>query len=1336
MRALVVIILSLSGAVSLCAQVRFIENGGQWPAQVSHSTQIPGGRLYVESDGILINLYDAETVSNVFAHHAGGEPIPHPKRLKQHAYKLSFVGARTDVDPEGVDAQSGEFAFFLGDDPRRWAGGLRAFEKVTAEEIYPGIDLVVHGATNPKYDLVLRPGSRVDDVRIAYEGVKPKLQKDGSLLIPTSVGNFVETKPYAYQRIDGEEVEVECAYVQRGNAWTFLVGEYRNDLDLVIDPELVFSTYSGSFADNFGYTATYDLEGHLYSGSTAFGTGYPMTVGSYQTTWGGGQGAGNLPGMDIAITKFKLDGTGLIYSTYLGGSGDEMPHSLVTDSTGALYVFGTTGSANFPITSTAFQTEFKGGNGIVIAGTGVNYAQGCDMFVSRLSPSGQELDASTFLGGTANDGINSAQPLKHNYADEIRGEVDIDHLGRVVVGSCTYSADFPVLEQGYQPLKSDMQEGVIVRLDAALENLLHSTFFGGVGHDAIYSIQPLDDGRLAIGGGTSSTDLTMPSDAFQPVYGGGSADGMAAIFSEELDDLQVATYYGTDKYDQIYFVEVDALGFPHVFGQTRTQSEYFSANAAYGQPSTGMFVSKFLPDFTDREWSTTFGTQAGVPALSPVAFAVDICNRIYIAGWGGAANGFGGTIGLEITDDAMQTTTDNSDFYFMALNGDASSLEFATYYGGALSPEHVDGGTSRFDRKGNIYLAVCAGCGGNDDFPIYPDNAHSSTNNSFNCNLGVAKINFDMPLALADFTADDVCLPDSMVFTNTSSVFSGGDPTFHWDFGNGEESFDASPTMAYDEPGTYLVQLVVTDPFSCNLSDTLTKSVTVFPEIVVDLPDSLLSCTETEFELTAATAGVPQHFVWAEDPGFTDILLEGLGDSVLTYSPPQDGFVYVLASTGMCAATDSVFLSPAPNMHLSLGDTLLCSVDTLVITADFWPDDMVLASLVWGPDDVILQGQNTNEVTVSSDEPYHIVAEAISPFGCELSADAVISVHPVALEVSADTVVCTADPIELTADSRGLAETFEWSTDSDFTNILNDPTDSTVVVIPDSFTYYYVRVENNGCSLVDSVWVSVLSLGTTVTPDFMVCAGDTAHIFVTNDFPGVQLTHDWSPEEHILSGQGGNAVSAVVNETLTLTVVSSTAEGCEVENSVTIHASPLGRDTVHAWADPYKIIRGNSAELFGSPDNPAYIYQWEPPGSVEDPHAPFTSASPEETTTYTLTVSDASLLGLCARTDTVTIRVFDSVCGPPNIFVPNAFSPNGDGENDVLYVRGGVVTELQFTLFDRWGEKVFETRDLNVGWDGKYKGRMAEPAVFVYYLEAKCGESETYFEKGNVTVIR
>lgn len=1318
----------------MIAQNRFIENGDQWPKDVLFATDIPAGKLYVQNTSFLFDIYDKHLVDDVFASHSGSSnPIPPPKRLDCHAYKINFLGANL-VIPEGKEKYSTKYNFFKGDNPKNWGRGLDAFSTILFEDIYSDIDLKIYSATNLKYDFILKPFADADEIQLKYDGVKAKLNEKGQIELHTSVGTIIESKPFAYQYINGKIKKVECSYSLKGNTLRFNLGQYDRSKELIIDPELIFSTYSGSTADNFGYTATYDEAGHLYSGSTVFGTGYPTTTGAYQVTWAGGSGAGTA-GTDIAITKFNLDGSDLIYSTYLGGSQDELPHSLITDDDGNLYVFGTTGSDDFPIGSDAFQDEFLGGASTTLGGIGVSYQNGSDMIVARLNTDGTDLIGSSYLGGTENDGTNTSTSLKYNYADEVRGEIEIDIDGNILIGSCTFSDDFPTSEDAVQLSKGEGQDAVLVKINPQITEIIASTFFGGSGDDAFYSINSFSDGTIITGGGSNSDDLPTTTDVIQEDFGGGQADGILAIFNSNFSNIDKMTYYGSSAYDQIYFVERDEFGNPHVYGQTEADGEEFIVNADYGVPSSGMLLSNFNPNLDALIWSTVFGSPNNTPNLSPTAFSVDICNRIYLSGWGGIVNSQGTTTGLDVTDDALKSSTDGNDFYFMVLEGDASEITFGSFYGGNTSAEHVDGGTSRFDRTGKIYQAVCAGCGSNDDFPIFPAEAHSPTNNSSNCNLGVAKIDFDLPLVFADFEADVVCLPDSTSFTNTSIYNSSSSPVFQWLFPNGDGSFDENPTYQFSGPGLYDITLIVTDKNACNLADTIIKQVEVFPSFILNVPEEVISCESDTLTVIAETLGTGTFFQWSSNSDFTDIILEGPIDSILTYAPGELSSIFILVSNGNCEEIKEILLAPRPTVELSLPDSVFCNMPEVEISVML--TNGYSASIInWTPDDAILEGQGNNIALIDLENPVAVTAQITTEFGCNVETGVNLSNYSIQLSVSPDTLTCSNTPIEIGASSFGTALSFLWSSSPDFSDIINVNGDSLITVNPTSLTYYYIQVENNGCILVDSVAVSLLSAGTSITQDQYICAGDTAQIAVSNDFPGSELTHFWEPDELILTGQGTTLISAIITEPTTFTVTSTSQEGCQVENSSTVFVSNLGNLDIVATAEPQNINPGSSSELLVMPAIEDYIYQWDPPDFLSTNIGTSTTSTPPSTITYLVTVTDIGDGGFCSRSDSVTIFVFEFVCGEPSIFVPNAFSPNGDGENDLLLVRGNNITDLKFSIFNRWGEKVFETEDQSIGWDGTFKQNLAEPAVFVYQLEVQCDDGQTYFTKGNVTLIR
>lgn len=1004
--------------------IRFIENKNQWDKRVLFKAEIPSGALFLEKNCITYNFLDLSILKKI---HAKKHDVDLLKlKISGHSFRVSFKNSNNTAFVEGSSQQDDYLNYFLGKDQSKWAGNVPIFGEVQYKDLYEGIDLRFYSnGKNAKYEYYVLPGSDPTKIELAYEGANKIYISNNQLIVETSVGKIIENEPLAFQIIEGRRVVVPCRFAIKENIVSFQLNQgYNKNYPLTIDPVLIFSTYSGSSIDNFGYTATYDSEGFLYSGSTAFGAGYPTTIGAYQTNFKGGFQGFYLDGTDMAITKYDSTGKKRIYSTYLGGSSDDVPHSLIVDENDNLLIFGTTASADFPVSKTAYDTTFAGDSLIVLFGIAVLYEQGSDMVISKLSKNGSSLLASTYLGGSGNDGVLSlpydyyplASQLRYNYADEVRGEIEIDNNDNVYIASCTKSFDFPVTSNAFRKTYGGGNfEAVVVKLSSDLSTLVWSSYLGGNKDDAAYSIELDSLNNIYVGGGTTSTNFPTSSGALYSTAPGGVADGFISCFDKNGDSLLYSTYYGSPAYDQVYFVDLDKLNSVFVFGQTSASGLYFVKNTP-GSISNGQFISKLNTDLKSLVWSATFGNGSGQPNISPTAFLVDLCSQIYLSGWGGTPkndeflNGVTRPFnmpliqGPPIPNNYYQNVTyDSKDFYLYVLSDDGKTPLYGSYFGGRFSEEHVDGGTSRFDRKGKIYQAICAGCGGNNDLPGPP----TYPNNSDNCNCGVLKMDFNLPTVVADFDVQPGCAGDTIKFINKSMEQKA--TTFQWIFGDGTSlpPSTKNPTHVYKNGGTYNVTLIAADNATCNLGDTITK---------------------------------------------------------------------------------------------------------------------------------------------------------------------------------------------------------------------------------------------------------------------------------------------------------------------------------------TVYISNIANQTFSATTDKDTIYKGTSTYIHAHPSS-GYNFTWTPSGSLSSSKDPNPLATPDTTTTYLLTVSD-HLNNNCKKTTAVKVVVIDLVCDEPYIFVPNAFTPDGDGNNDVLYVRSTVIQDLYFTIYDRWGEKVFETRDQNIGWDGMYKGRKLDPAVYDYYLEVTCLNLKKFFKKGNVTLIR
>ncbi|HEX8656158.1 MAG TPA: gliding motility-associated C-terminal domain-containing protein [Hymenobacter sp.] len=743
------------------ASLEFIQNKGQWDDRVRYEAALPAGRLFVLPHALTYAFLDPAMLS----HHHGAGTAPAASGvagIAAHAYTVHFERANARVRLTAETPTAGERNYFVGADARRWARHVGAFRRVRYTDLWPGIDLTLYENSQQQleYDVLLAP--RADPARVAlrYDGAANlALDAVGNLVVKTSVGTTTELAPKAWQ-VDaaGQRQPVACHYVLTGRTISFALGRYDRARALTIDPTVQFSTLTGSTADNWGFTAAYDNAGNLYSGGIVFDTGgaYPATMGAYRTSFSSV--------VDMALIKYNTTATGpaaRVWATYLGGSSADFPHSLVVNAQNELVILGSTSSTNYPTSGRAAQRSFGGGTSLEPfgAGRGAPYdlPNGSDLVISRLGADGSALVASTYLGGRGNDGVVAPSTIRANYGDAFRSDVLLDDAGNVYVASATSSTNFPGLGSGVgAPYRGGTSDAVVCKLTPGLDAVVWSSLLGGTNTDAAYSVQRDRQGRVYVCGASVQLNVNQPNNfpvtpgAYQPRFQGGGIDGFAARFSADGRTLEQATFIGTDKYDQAQFLQLDGTGNVYLFGQTL--GAFPLTPGLFGTAAGTLFIQKLSPDLTTSLYSTAFGNRAGAgggPNLVPTAFLVDDCERVYVSGWGGEDNNQGAwlggsTTGLPVTGNAAQKTTDGSDFYLAQFAPGMTGLDYATFFGQQGAAEHVDGGTSRFDKRGIVYQAVCAGCQGRQGFPVPPGaGSYNTRNGSSNCNNGPFKINFE-----------------------------------------------------------------------------------------------------------------------------------------------------------------------------------------------------------------------------------------------------------------------------------------------------------------------------------------------------------------------------------------------------------------------------------------------------------------------------------------------------------------------------------------------------------------------------------------------------------------
>ena len=598
--------------------------------------------------------------------------------------------------------------------------------------------------------------------------------------------------------------------------------------------------------------------------------------------------------------------------------------------------------------------------------------------------------------------------------------------------------------------------------------------------------------------------------------------------------------------------------------------------------------------------------------------------------------------------------------------------------------------------------------------------------NGFCTTQDTVNVQFNVPPE-AEFTLTDTigCSPLSVDFNNLSVQTS----YFLWDFGNGNiDSTNFEPAIEYNLPGTYNVSLYIYDSI-CGVSDTTEAVITVVPDVIVSVLDSLFICDQPDATLIANSNGSATSFVWSDVSDFSNVL-NPPNDSTLTVSGA--GTYHVELSNGYCTINDSIIVdfSELPISDFSLDNNQGCSP----VEVNFTNNSLSDSDFMWDFGNGILDSLNFEPSTTFDNEGVFEVILYIYDDICGVfDADtAFVTVTPQPTIDLVDLVeLCVPVPTTLSPSTSGASQ-FIWSSNNLISDTLNtDLNNPNVVIDIPNAGYYFIEASNDDCLIIDSVLFVFIEPELALNSQDSICVGDVIDVTVTNLNPSIVLDYNWQPTSVLINP--GNTETVQGNPTFSqyIYITGTSPEGCVVEDSIFINVSDIDSTLVIASASDYGVPPGGTVTLFGSPSGLS-SYQWTPETGLNAPTNQQTDAVIDEDIIYTLSVSD----GICTREDTVEIKIYEIICEDPYVFVPNAFSPNGDSNNDVLFVRGLYIETVIFRIFDRWGEMVFESTDVNNGWNGSFRGAQLQPDVYDYYLDVTCVGGLKSIVKGNITLMR
>lgn len=818
----------------------FIENKGQWPREALYKAFLANGSVFITADGFVFNIYDGEKVHH---QHDAGTIANTPDKLAAHAFRYRFKNSSTTaVTAEGKKQQY--YNFIQGTDPEKWMGHAAGYETITLHNFYPSTDLVIKSENNQlKYDFILKPGADIKNIKMMIEGSSGYEIANRELHIKTSFSEITESIPLSYIIRAGEKVPLEINYSLTNELITYSANTPLSTFDsLIIDPLLQASTYSGSSGTTYGSSATYDHQGNLIIGAMLFDTGWPYTLGAYDLTYGGA--------IDMGITKFDSIASNQLWSTYIGGSSQDVVLNLATNNNDELFVFGYS-FTNYPVTTGAFDTSPNGLN---------------DLVISKLSTDGSQLLASTYVGGTEDEGrsLNLSMNV-HSFGDLDKGEIYLDDQGNVVVGSLSESVNFPVTTGAYQTTNGGSIDAVLFKMDAALTGMIFSTYLGGSGEEACYGFCIDKNGDYVLTGGTNSSNFPVSVGAYQPTYGGGLSfqfDSFISKINSTGTSLLASTYFGYNNgKDKGYKTDVDSSNNIYVFGNS--EGTLPVSPGVFSNQNSGNYVLKFNPSLSNLLLCTSYGDGSNTVNVQPIAFHIDPCNQIYCAGF--TSSVLGTPTAFPVTANAQQALHNGTqDFHIMVFAPDFAAMVYGSHLGGAVR-EHTDAGSSKFDEEATLYLGVCTEESFAGGFPTLPT-AFSPTSQTPDWDMAGVKWKFDLctspptgPIAGFNYTTLSNC-DSACILVNSTAT--GNIDTMIWLVNGLYVSSDTSNSFCFTNDGNYLIQQIVCNAGIC---DTLIQNIALnipSPQAFSLGPDTTL-CANDSIVLFGPVGGL--NYSWSGD---------------------------------------------------------------------------------------------------------------------------------------------------------------------------------------------------------------------------------------------------------------------------------------------------------------------------------------------------------------------------------------------------------------------------------------------------------------------------------------
>jgi uncharacterized repeat protein (TIGR01451 family) len=650
----------------------FEQNKGQTASQARYIARSPNLVGFVLQNGWTLSL--------------NGQPI---------SMRIAHADPEAALIPE--NPIEGITNYYLGS---RAITALQHYSSVRAKNIRPGIDIVYHGNDRElEYDLAIHPGADINALWLRFEGSAQTLVDNGDIVLKTTTGEVRQHKPRVWQEANGQRREVECRYVlaKSGNVG-FVLSNYDRSAKLTVDPIVSYSTYlTGTNEDSPGGIAV-DGSGYAYITGSTTSSDFPVTFATYQGS------------QDVFVTKLNPAGTGLVYSTFIGGTAPDTGRAIAIDNSGNAYVTGATYSTDFPVTVNTF-------------------SQGQHAFALKLGSTGNIVYSTALVGNNTDIGMAIAT----------------DASGSAYIAGFTFSTNFPVTAGSYKTTPGGSGDAFVAKLTSTGQ-VYYATYLGGNGEDSATSIAVDASGDAFVGGNTSSSNFPTTPGAYAAAYAG-NQDAFIAKLNPTGSSLVYATYLGGSLPDSLNGLTIDAAGNCYVTGSTESLDFPVTLGAfstsKLSSNSSG-FVTKLIATGTSLVYSTFLG---GNLNDSGVGIAVDSSGSANVVGSATSTN-------FPTTPGALKAVSTNGsccdyDMFLVKVSADGSALSYATRLG---SSAIESANAVALDGVGGVYIA------GVTQGPLYPTTvgAYQTSNPKAFDQSGSTSIT----ITKVDLTAPTLCNPN------------------------------------------------------------------------------------------------------------------------------------------------------------------------------------------------------------------------------------------------------------------------------------------------------------------------------------------------------------------------------------------------------------------------------------------------------------------------------------------------------------------------------------------------------------------------------------------------